>query len=484
MALLALGTAASAAATPRGALDLLRPGSHAAVGVGGDPFLSPLADDVGWWSDLHLGEAPGSHAEIETSRPAGFGSGTGVEGGQARWSATASGRFARARWIGGAGVDAPRWSGTWEGEPGALSFRSTGGRASAGLRLGLHPSLDWQISGASGSATSPRSTLGAGIRWRLPSGSSIQSSWVRTRRSDELGSTLYGEPLQVTTNLCQESQRLETRWRGPWRLELEGALERSRFLPGEPARAEARYHLDPSGSGRFDQVGLAWNRARRRALLRWTSVGLDLAGDLSWWGQNFGGVDRARLDLQSWLAAMESRSAGGSRTLLELEHVEVDARVRGDLESWPFTSTLVDLLGARRIVRISGDAVWDRWHVAHDRPWGTRTRVRGGLEWIEARPRARLESWQPAFLVFGKVDDRSDALALRRAQLAVLSIGAARPVLGLELDLGLEQCVFARVRERESASSSGAGGAEPAAEWEGDRHGIGTRVRFTASRSF
>src|SRR5881409_562303 len=31
--------------------DLLQPGSRPAVGIGGDPFLSPLEDATGWWSE-------------------------------------------------------------------------------------------------------------------------------------------------------------------------------------------------------------------------------------------------------------------------------------------------------------------------------------------------------------------------------------------------------------------------------------------------
>src|SRR5262249_45202573 len=30
---------------------LLQPGSRAALGLGGDPFLSPLLDECGWWSE-------------------------------------------------------------------------------------------------------------------------------------------------------------------------------------------------------------------------------------------------------------------------------------------------------------------------------------------------------------------------------------------------------------------------------------------------
>lgn len=485
-AVLALCLNRDVSASSRAAFDLLRPGSHAAVGLGGDPFLSALEDDVGWWSELRLDNRPGALAELETSRPADLGGGSGFESRQARWSATAVGRLGSASWTGGVGFDEPLWKGAWQGDPGGLSLRGSGRGVVGGLRVRTLPGLSWQLAGLSGGAASgyERSTLGAGVRYRHRSGSTVQSSWQRAHRSDELRSSLYGEPLEVFTNLSQVNQRVEGRWVAPWGFELEGTVARTRWLPFEAAAAAPRYHFDPAGNSAFDQAGLHWDAPRRRALLRWTRLDLDVKGAVSWWGQGFGGLDYARAGLESWLSAVELSTTRPSRWLLEFERARLDARARGDIESWPFTSTLVDLLGQRRIFRLQGTAAWERWHVAHERPWGFRVHGRVGAEWIDLRPQGRLESWRPTFLVFGKSDARVDPLSVQRVQLGVLSLGAARRVAGIDLDLGLEQCVFARVHDARDRTSAAREPDPTPVSSAPEESGTGTRVRLTASRRF
>ena len=470
----------------RAALDLLRPGSQAAVGLGGDPFLSPLDDQVGWWSHLDLGAPAGSRMRLDASRPAGRGAATGFEGSEAAWNATVGGRVSRASWSAGLGLDRPRWNGGWEGGAGGLSFRGSSTAGEAGLRVRMLPRLTWQLAGTTTSdpADRSRSMFGAGVRYQHPSGSALQGSWQRARRPDELRSSLYDEPIAVSTNLVQESQRLDGVWTSRFGVALEGTVARTRWLPFDTAVPAPVYHFAPAGTSAFDQAGLRWSFPRARALVRWTRLDLDLKGDLSWWGQSFGGFDYARAHLESWLSAFEVGTPRNHRTLLEVERVDLDARARGDLESWPFTSTLVDLLGQRRIFRLEGAARWERWHIGHARPLGRRVRGRAGAEWMDGRPRGKIESWRPAFLVFGRVDDRTDVLRVRRVQLAVLSLGATLSTAALDLDLGLEQCVLAHVRESPASTEPVAGHAPSSMIGNDDSKGVGTRLQLTASRRF
>src|SRR5437867_9836073 len=49
--------------------DLLQPGSRPAVGVGGDPFLSPLDDATGWWSEFDWAAGRSLRVEGYASQP-------------------------------------------------------------------------------------------------------------------------------------------------------------------------------------------------------------------------------------------------------------------------------------------------------------------------------------------------------------------------------------------------------------------------------
>ena len=303
-------------------------------------------------------------------------------------------------------------------------------------------------------------------------------------RLDQLSSTLYGEPIGLSTNLVLESQRLDGRCALGFGVALEGALARARWVPVDAPDAALTYHLSPSGTSALDQLGLRWRSRPVAALVRWTQFTPDLAGDLAWGGQSFGGIDYARATLESWLAGLETQGHG-CRSLAEVEHVRLAVRARGELESWPFTSTLVDLLGQRSIFRATGSVEWERWHLAHERPLGRRARGRAGAEWIEIRPAAEIESWRPAFLVFGKTDDRVDVLSVDRVR---LERRVARPRAAHRLDrsrhgpramrLRAPRAARARSRRRGFGQRFGTGGGDaPPAE-------TGTHVRLAASKRF
>jgi hypothetical protein len=486
LAALALGLAGPARAWDSGAvLDVLRPGSHASVGLGGDPFLSPLEDHDGWWSRLDLGAPAGSLFELDSSRPIGLAQTNGFESLNAKWVTSATGRLANTAWTVGMGLDRPRWHSGWEGGSGGLTLEGSGTGAAIGTRVTWLPGLTWQLTGATGSGTAgrPHASFGAGVRYRH-AGSVLQAAWQRAPRLDQLSSTLYGEPIGLSTNLVLESQRLDGRCALGFGVALEGALARARWVPVDAPDAALTYHLSPSGTSALDQLGLRWRSRPVAALVRWTQFTPDLAGDLAWGGQSFGGIDYARATLESWLAGLETQGHG-CRSLAEVEHVRLAVRARGELESWPFTSTLVDLLGQRSIFRATGSVEWERWHLAHERPLGRRARGRAGAEWIEIRPAAEIESWRPAFLVFGKTDDRVDVLSVDRVRLGVVSLGLALPTGWIDLDMGLEQCVFARLerRERAPAAAASASDSEPAAAMRRPAE-TGTHVRLAASKRF
>lgn len=467
------------------AFDLLRPGSHGAVGMGGDPFLSPLEDQVGWWSDLNLHTASGSRVELDTSQPLRAGGGTGFESRDLSVQTNVDGRLSRILWNAGIELDRPSWSLGWEGSQGSLSGQGSSGGVDAGIRLGILRSVTWQLRGAASTSPSTvaRAGFGAGVRYQHPSGTAVQAAWERTRTPAVLNSDLYDQPIALAANLVQEKQQVDARWHARYGLVLEGALARTRWLPFEATARAPSYQFAPSGTGAFDQAALRWRRPGAQALLRWTRFAVDLQGDVSWWGEGFGGLDYLHGSLHSWLAAVELTPALRHRTLLEFESARLDARARGEIESWPFTSTLVDLLGQRRIFRLSGSADWQRWHLSQQFPIRRRASGRASVEWIDILPQGQVESWRPAFLVFGKADAQTDPLSVRRVNLAVLSLGATLSVRAFELDLGLEQCVFARALN--SSPPASVPPAQPTTSApRHDEEGAGTRLRLVASRHF
>jgi hypothetical protein len=146
---------------------------------------------------------------------------------------------------------------------------------------------------------------------------------------------------------------------------------------------------------------------------------------------------------------------------MEFELAQAVLNARGEVESWPFTSGLVALLGVRRVGYATAAAQWSRWHAGlecHPRSW---LGVSGGLNAYDIRPTGTLESWQPILFVLGRTDDRVDRLTIERAQLGAISLGGRLVAGRAEVQIGVRQFVAAHI-QRSSAAGALATGASPA----------------------
>jgi hypothetical protein len=177
----------------------------------------------------------------------------------------------------------------------------------------------------------------------------------------------------------------------------------------------------------------------------------------------------------------------GSRWLFDIEAVRANARARAELETWPFTSATIDLLGMRRIYRVRGEAQWHRAHVGFVHPIRN-TLVSAGLSGYDIAPAGTVESWRPVFLVFGGADRQHDTLDTNRLQLVALSLGFGWTAGGTRVDLAAQQFVFAKAFRTVTRSAPDVGTTpDPSSQpSSGDSNSgwSGVEVRASLSRSF
>jgi hypothetical protein len=163
-----------------------------------------------------------------------------------------------------------------------------------------------------------------------------------------------------------------------------------------------------------------------------------------------------RLDHRVW--------AGYARTALDGE---------GEFEFWPFTPTIVDLLGLeRRAVADAGiDVLSVGSRLSHVLSSGGRLEF--GLDLHHIVCDGTLESWEPYLLGFGKRNIIIDRLAVKSVQLADLGLEAAIPLSGgLRVTCGVAQVVPIAVQERvvePGAPPGEPGGRGPETVWGGFR---------------
>ena len=473
-----------------GLTGLLQPGSRPALAIGGDPFCSPVEDQDGWWQRMGLSRPPEVMVEGAWSEP--------VQSDVANDRRTISGRwvvdppFARGRVRVAGEIMAPDWRAGWTGSDGSVRLEGSGVGGTFGARaFDLIPGLTIQgVSPTVGDLKGVRSpAAGAGARYRVGSLAVLQGAWEASRAPEMLRSDLYNEPIAASLNLRSERSRLDAVVRLPWRFRLEGSVARSDFRGLEAREVAPVYHLSPLGNSRLAQGSIAWQSpVRWRFLGRYTRRDLETHGTGSWGGQKFAELTAGIAEQESYLLGAEYWSSHGARWLVDVETVRANARARLELETWPFTAATVDLLGMRRIYRARGEATWHRAHMAHARPVGRTAHVSVGLSGYDIMPKGSLESWRPAFLVFGMADRHYDPLETRRLQLAAISLGFGVAAGATRFDLAAQQFVFAKAFQSGSDAPSEGGVAEPPiveAPSDDSRPGwSGVEIRASVSRSF
>jgi hypothetical protein len=484
---LVLALAASrAVAWPSGDVtDLLQPGSRPAVGLGGDPFRSALEEAEGW-SGLALEHGPALGINALLSEPA-FSSATGGRGrlsGQSiGWSAMMPLRVARRDWLLGARLSRPQWQGSWRSASGSLEFGGFGTRFEAGLRVqDLLPglTLDSWLPLDEPRAGGHSSTASAGFRYQPGTKVVLAGNRTRSRVPEPFRAEVRGDAISAPLNLSADRNCVLVRLVPFPALEAEATLARSRYGPIEPRDLRPVYELALDGSAGEDQASMAWSLPRLRLLGRWTRGALDVRGNAYWGGQRFGELSEARADLESRLLGLELRSSGHTRAVLDFEQVQARASARAEVETWPFSSTVEDLLGVRWIGLGQGKARWARWHAGQEWSPGRTLRGSAGLTWYDIWPEGAVASWRPAFLVFGRADSHTDALSARRLQLAAVSFGLKRSGRTLDAELALRQFVFARAFRSAPSAGTGDATSDATAPSLGLRHWPGgTRLEFT-----
>ncbi len=470
--------------------ELLRPGSYPASGLGGDPFQEATARDSGFWSMIDasmrptLGAGLGVNAPITRHLTAGQGTYASYE-----WSLRyqTGGRELLRGWRGVAEIWAPEWSTEWRGDSGGLHSRGVTRRGFVGLQSPeVVPGLRVQItapisSGTEGATDRP---LGIGARLNLPR-LLLQLSATSVTSLEPIHSTLSGAIWSADLNLVRRTAHGDVRVLLPHRLSLVSSLTTTELIPRSERTTREIYEIVPEGWARFGQVAVELRETdASRTILRWTGGEMNVRGDGAWGGQRFGHLNYARGHFTSLLAGHERKIGASGRIFGEIEVARSSSRARTSFETWPFTSTVIDLLGPRRIYKGQAHLDWGRLHVAAATPLGREIDLRGGFNWYDLRPRGEVANWRPDFLVFGSADREVDILGVWRVQIGTLSAGTSVRTGSVTWSLDLEQAILARA-SRHARGSTGSGGGGTGTE-QSERGGWpgGSVVRLAVARAF
>ena len=424
--LVSLWPALAAGQVPGTMLGLLMSGGADASGVLPDAFRSALSGDAGLWSACPSTECPvldleRHHLEPLTARL------TAGEG------ATLD-RMTTARYVHplryrawdvqvGASLSRAEVS-TWaDGVDGATSLDGSGSILGASLRARERDlGLEFLVVGPLWRSEPglPADRAGWAVRLVPDRRLTLYTSRLRTESRSLFGSRVVDDHVEFGLNLGQRTWRVGARAE-PWR-RLACDLEWIDTVldPLADITDAHRYELSPEGAHR------GWRGAVSCALggghdvvFRQADLDTDVEAGAYWGGQKFGWLNYLESSLHSRVLGWRWSPHGPWRLQTEWERSRLDGRGRAKIESWPFTSTVVDLMGLKQIAYGELFLDWDRISCLYTREGRGASLSLGGA-YCRISPRATLATWQPAFLVFGRTDYRFRELDVRRIHLGSL----------------------------------------------------------------
>jgi hypothetical protein len=475
---------------------LLQPGSRSSVGLGGDPFLSALFDETGWWATVDPAESGIMRIEGAIGEPIPS-SGTDRQGayGYESVAAEATWRpsFGARRLTLGVRAQNPDWSSVWVSSSGTVRIEEARPRARVGARLSDHRGR-LALQGTArflDSGESANAFERLGLRVSPTRLLRLQADYGKDASLASIQSSLYDAVWGAAFNCETRTARVAVRLELPRDTAIEWAHLSADYSPDAAISRAHEYQLAPAGEASRDEITVLWRPVPAQTILaRWSGLGLDATGEAFWGGERFGLLNYARGYLRAWLLGFEARRER-SRFLCDVELASGEMSGRARVETWPFTDVTIDLLGVRRIYEWDCSGEWMRIHGAAERAVAGRHRVRGGLSWYRLWPHAALDDWSPAFLVFGSRDRKHWDLEIKRADLSIVSLGSQIDLRAVRVRFDVQQILYAASSEgsRIGTDDTSDTGDQPAPD--GRLEELGTRrwpgggqIRLALERTF
>ncbi len=452
--LISIWSALAAGQIPEAMLGLMMSGDADASGVLPDAFRSTLSGDAGLWSACPSTERPvfgfeHRHLEPLTKRL------TAGEGGAFDRVTTARyiHPFRYRAWDVQMGVslrsmDVSTWA---DGIDGATRLGGSGSILGAVLRVAERDhGLEFMAMGPLRQTDSnlPADRLGWGVRFAPDHRLTVQTTHHRTESRTLFGSRVIDDLVECGLNLGRWTWRTGIRIE-PWR-RFAGELERidTELYSLTDITDEHRYELSPEGVHRGWRGTLSCDLGRgHEVIYRQSDMETDVEAGAYKSGQKFGWLNYLESDLHSRVLGWSWTPHGPWRLQTEWARSRLDGRGRAKIESWPFTSTVIDLMGIKQIAYGELSLDWDRVSALYTREGRDVTLSMGGA-YYRITPKATLATWRPAFLVFGRTDYHFRELDVRRLHLGSLLLrGDVRLWPNGVLNLSLQQFLWVDVEK-------------------------------------
>lgn len=301
--------------------------------------------------------------------------------------------------------------------------------------------------------------LGFGIRYGIPDCFIIQASRVRRYYNHAVDLMVEDDVINSSLNLARVIWTFDSRLQlgsGSW---LAYSLRTNDYGEIDQLTDAYQYEIIPTGRTTSYEIELVTGRTGDYALLlRGLWLDFDLGGSAYWGGQRFGKINYFRGDHRTGILAFEKTQGLGNRWLADIAVSEIRGLTWGKIESWPFTDSIGDLLGARMTFKGQFRAQWMRLHAGLDRQIGG-GRLKAGLVWYNIFPEVQVQNWRSG-LGFPIGSRSTYILETDHLQVGALTLGGAIPLDRFRIDLEVFQAVYGNIHNNSPPTDDG-GEVEP-----------------------
>jgi hypothetical protein len=133
----------------------------------------------------------------------------------------------------------------------------------------------------------------------------------------------------------------------------------------------------------------------------------------------------------------------------EVEFIKISVEGRGHIETWPFTPTLIDLLGQRLYFRLNGEAKVFRLGFEYHGSLFSFLSSKSDLDYLSIQPSGEAITWNPVFLVFGIRNLKEYLLSYERINSLFLKITFSRKFKNLSFGYYFSQFIPIYIKKRE-----------------------------------
>jgi len=217
--------------------------------------------------------------------------------------------------------------------------------------------------------------------------------------------------------------------------------------------SQSDYVLNPGGEGDKWRISAIVNLQKRlKFILSSEQETFDSYGRFYYNDLQFGKITRFKFDKIDYFFRLYYQLSNFHTINGGYGWIDFDGTTKGHIESWPFTSTLIDLLGSRAYFRTSGDLLLTNVIFGYQYSQMDLFKFGINLKYINIKPDGNLFTWKPAFLVFGVEDLNSYFVKYKTIDGLILKLGSTYRFKKINVYFSFGQFIPVFLKKREEVT--------------------------------